>query len=145
MGMTPQELGRFMGKTKEAGDCIFWIGGTLDKDGYGTFYFRKKGRRAHRVAYWHYYGDIPEGMVINHTCQNRNCVNHKHLRLATLKENALRESNSLAAINSQKTHCKNGHPFDRKYGKQRYCSICQSEKHKRLRQKWAQQASEIKC
>ena len=143
--MSDSEFSRFLSKTEKAGDCLLWVKGTLDKDGYGTFFFRKKGRRAHRVSYWHRYGDIPKGMVINHTCRNRSCVNHEHLRLATPKENALRESNSLAFINSQKTHCKNGHLFDRFYGKQRYCSVCQAIKTKKLRQKWKEEANSIGC
>ncbi len=120
----------------ETDDCVPYQG-TLDKDGYGHFFFRRKTRRAHRVVYWSYYGDIPANMKINHTCRNRACINIRHLRLATAKENALRESNSPAYINSQKTECPQGHKYDRVYSKQRYCSICQAAKSKRLRAKWA--------
>lgn len=82
-------------------------------------------------------------MVVDHICGNRNCVKPDHLRLLTPKENAL-DGRGLGAINARKTHCKNGHPFDRKYGKQRYCSICQAAKTKRLRKKWAEE-DDIAC
>lgn len=142
--ITKQELERFNKCIKKVGKCLFWQK-HLDKDGYGIFYFRKKNRRAHRVAYYITFGDIPKGMVIDHICRHRNCVEISHLRLITAKQNTLENSNSVGAINAMKTHCKFGHPFDRKYGKQRYCSICQTNKTKRLRKKWAKEANETKC
>ena len=109
---------------------------TLDRDGYGSFYLRRRNRRAHRVAYYHGRGAIPAGMVIHHTCGNRACVNVQHLKCVTVRENSLNGSRGLGAINAQKTHCPQGHEYDRKYGGQRYCSKCASEKSKRLRRKW---------
>lgn len=143
MPMIEKEKERFFGKTVPQGECLIYQG-LLDEDGYGVFFFRRKSRRAHRVTFWHHYGDIPTGMMVNHTCGNRACVAISHLRLATPHENALRESSSIPAQNARKTHCKNGHPFDRHYGKQRYCSICQSEKTKRLRAKWKAQDT-VRC
>ena len=40
------------------------------------------------MAYQWAHGPIPEGMVIDHTCHNKACVNPDHLRLATIKQNA---------------------------------------------------------
>lgn len=142
MSLTPAEIERFEEKTRREGECVVWTAGT-DRDGYGTFYLRRKNRRAHRVAYFNAYGAIPEGYVVNHTCQNRGCVNPTHLRLATVKENALRESNSVAALNARKTHCPKGHPYDRKYGGQRYCSRCEAAKTKRLRKRWREQGDAL--
>lgn len=124
--------------------CKLW-NKKLDKDGYGMFYFRKKSRRAHRVAYYIIHGDIPDGMFVDHICKNRNCVEPSHLRIVTPKQNSVENSLSVGAINAQKTLCKNGHKFDRKYGNQRYCSICMAEKKRRLTQKWREQANSIKC
>jgi len=138
---------RFNNYWKKVGDCHIWTN-RLDKDGYGSFYFIKKHRRAHRVAYFFSKGDIPGGMVIGHTCRNRNCVNPEHLRVITAGENSIENSNSVGAINKRKTKCKNGHLFDKVYGtnkKQRYCSICQAEKSSRLRKKWLEEANKIKC
>jgi len=140
----PKETDRFNSKWTEHGDCHLW-NGPLDKDGYGTFYFRKKNRRAHRVAYYFYNGAIPDGMVIDHICKNRNCVAPSHLRCVTVAENILTNSRTVSAQNAMKTHCKNGHVFDRKYGKQRYCSICDRAKQNRLRKEWQSEANSIKC
>lgn len=143
---TEQEMARFNTFWKKVGDCHVWQ--RYLEHGYGKFYFRKKGRKAHRVSYYFFNGPIPEGMVIDHICMNRACVNPQHLRAVTWKQSALENSNNAGAINSKKVTCKNGHPFDKVYGrekKQRYCSICASEKAKRLHKKWKAEADSIKC
>ena len=44
-------------------------------------------RYAHRVAWEVEHGPIPDGMIIMHICDNRACVNLKHLKLGTHKDN----------------------------------------------------------
>jgi hypothetical protein len=124
--MTAKERARFDNKTIPQGECVI-MNVPLDPDGYATFYFRRKNRRAHRIAYWAAIGDIPDGMVVDHTCGTRNCVRPAHLRLLTPTQHAFRNRRDL---------CKNGHPFDRVYGPQRYCSICDAAKKRRLKAKW---------
>lgn len=139
--LTDSELTRFRSRIKKSSesDCHVWTG-PLDKDGYGSFYLRRKNRRAHRAAWYDMHGPIPEGLVVNHICKNRACVNAQHLQVVTAGENTLRDSTTISAINARKVHCPQGHPYDRRYrngkGYQRCCSICESAKKSRLRKKW---------
>lgn len=66
--------------------CVVWIG-TLDGDGYGLLKVDGRVVLAHRYAWEQECGPIPEGMVIDHTCWERSCVNVDHLRLATVAQN----------------------------------------------------------
>ena len=47
----------------------------------------KKRVMAHRYAWERVNGPIPDGMLLDHTCWNKSCVNVDHLRLATKGEN----------------------------------------------------------
>lgn len=142
-----KDMERFKSFYKIINNCFVWQG-FLDKDGYGIFTFKQKRRKAHRVAFYFEKGDIPKDMVIDHLCRNRACVNSEHLRMVTKVQNVMENSNSVGAVNKKKIHCKMGHPFNKIYGikkKQRYCSICENEKSKRLQKKWLNEANKILC
>lgn len=82
---------RFWSKVKKAGenDCWEWAGTMLDSTKYarGVFSINGKNIKAHRVIYQIFYGDIPEGKFICHTCDNMKCVNPKHLFLGDALSN----------------------------------------------------------
>jgi len=53
---------------------------------------RRDGKKipAHRYYYEMYRGSIPAGLMMDHLCRNRVCVNPYHLEPVTAKENAAR-------------------------------------------------------
>ena len=78
---------RFFKKVDASGECHEWTASKMT-GGYGLFVIDKKNKCAHRVAYEIAYGPFDQSMFVDHICHNRACVNPKHLRLATAKQNA---------------------------------------------------------
>jgi len=71
------------------------------------------GLYAHRVSYLLYVGAIPDGMLVDHTCHERSCVNPGHLRLATPKQN----TENVSGLRSTNTSGFQGAYFHKKSGK----------------------------
>jgi len=107
---------RFLKNVKKTKSCWIWVS-HKSTGGYGTFYVWKtaenKGgsKLAHRWAFENWVSPIPKGLEIDHICKIRNCVNPKHLRIVSHLEN-MHASNTLASLNSNKTHCPNGHKYE---------------------------------
>lgn len=84
--------------------CLVWVG-AKGGGGYGNFWLSSKYLNAHRAAWILIRGPIPGGLVIDHLCRNRLCVNVEHMELVTCAENNRR------ARPGPRTHCKRGHPL----------------------------------
>lgn len=80
-------------KKREIDDCWEW-NGTITACGYGSLRYHHKGKSmiflAHRVSFVIFKGRIKDGLVIDHLCNNRKCVNPFHLNETTIYENAVR-------------------------------------------------------
>lgn len=103
---------RFWGKVNPAAgenDCWEW-NGVLLRNGYAIFQSEGKRVLAHRYSYELHVGPIPDGLVIDHLCRNRKCVNPEHLEPVTQGENA-RRGNSPPALASRKDRCVRGHRY----------------------------------
>lgn len=91
--------------------CVLWTG-ALGGGGYG--YISLPGRklvRVHRAMWELMNGPIPEGMVIDHLCRVRRCVNVAHLEVVTHRTNTLRGT-SPAALEAVQEVCLRGHEFN---------------------------------
>jgi hypothetical protein len=119
--------------TKVGGPCVPWSG-AVDDDGYGRVSMDGKWRRAHRVAYEKSFGPIASGLVIDHLCRNRLCVNPLHMEPVTNAENILR-GDGATARNKRKSVCKRGHPFTGSTHGGRMCKTCRREMRKQARAK----------
>lgn len=84
--------------------CIVWKNGK-DKDGYGRVRFNGKPTAVHRLSWVFAKGDIPDGMLIMHSCDNPPCFNIEHLSLGTDSDNHEdSKSKGRAAIKPGYTH-----------------------------------------
>jgi hypothetical protein len=67
-------------------DCWLWNGYKNNK-GYGQIHCLGHLVLAHRISYEEVNGPIPPGMFVLHSCDTPLCVNPKHLRIGTQKDN----------------------------------------------------------
>lgn len=111
--MNENELKRFYKHMVPGeGGCLLWT--AAKREGYGRMRVWRDGKwtlkDTHILAYEHFVGSVPEGLVLDHSCRTPACGNYEHVEPVTRGENVLR-GETLAAANRAKTHCHFGHPF----------------------------------
>ena len=132
--ITDKVVQRFWTKVDKDGEwfedmdspCWKWIGCT-DSNGYGQQRINGKIIGAHRLSYILEYGDIPIGMVIDHQCNNPNCVNPLHMKLSSRAANSWRGNKFL--------FCHRGHPLTEENlwyesNGRRHCKECLKLQHR---------------
>ncbi|GGP35296.1 HNH endonuclease signature motif containing protein [Streptomyces melanogenes] len=128
---------RFLARvTDTPAGCWQWTG-YLMPNGYARFTIDGERQYAHRASYEALVAPIPAGLVIDHLCRNRGCVNPAHLEPVTQRVNVLRGESHVAA-RARQTECIHGHPFDeantyRAGNGTRKCRTCRTAARTRAR------------
>lgn len=109
MKLTERDERRFWSKVAlpDAGGHMLWMAARTG--GYGRIGVGRKTLYAHRVSYALAYGEVPEGLQIDHLCRVRHCLAPEHLEAVTQQENGLRGESG--KWQQAKTHCPRGHPY----------------------------------
>lgn len=100
MKLEQDQIDRFWSKVdiKSEDECWPWLAGIKGKyncGNYGGFYIRqlKNTMGSHKVSFIIYHNfdltdDLPDWVIIRHTCNNPICVNPKHLKLGDCQSNS---------------------------------------------------------
>lgn len=128
--VSPKALRLFWAKVNppNAEGCWEW-NGAIHPNGYavpipvdGSYIENGRVYLPHRLSFHWFKYDLPEGLVIDHLCNNRKCVNPDHLEATTQKHNVGRAL--------KRSYCKRGHPqvdvnryVNKRNGRSR-CKLC---------------------
>jgi len=101
MSHDTKDVSRFWGHVDKTQECWLWTRAT---NGQGYPFFKLKGKMVlgHRLAWALANGPIPEGLVVDHICRNRICVNPQHLQTVSSRENT--ENLDAAPCNTKTGH-----------------------------------------
>lgn len=95
----------------DSGGCWVWLGYTSGSNlKYGRWgkCDEWRSKPAHKAVWEMFNGPIPDGLQLDHLCNNTICINPAHVQATTTRVNTLRGNNP-AAVNARRTHCKKGH------------------------------------
>ena len=120
--------------------CWVWQGYTTDR-GYASIMWNGEQWLVHRAVYTELIGPIPDGLVLDHLCENPSCANPMHLEAVTQYDNLAR-SHGFIQMHGMQTHCKYGHEFTPENtdlrpqsmgrpGFARFCKQCKAESWQR--------------
>ena len=113
--------------------CLLWTGAT-NNAGYGFMSAAGRVLSAHRLAYEHWVGPVPAGLVLDHLCRVRRCCAPDHLEAVTQSVNLRRGHMLCGAANpsGRKTHCPQGHAYSEENtyhnAGRRHCRQCQRKR-----------------
>ncbi len=95
------------------GPCHLWTA-ACKPSGYGQLWLGGTQRRAHKAIYEVEVGPVPAGLVLDHLCRVRRCVNSTHQEPVSNAVNVQRgdAGKMRGAIMAAKTHCPHGHAYD---------------------------------
>ena len=137
---------KFIAMTRlDANGCWIWEGSTRGE--YGKF----RKRAAHRWSYEHFVGPIPPACDLHHECHVKLCVNPGHLEPLTRRDHLLHgHAANPTIVNSQKTHCLNGHEFTNQNtiidrNGYRQCRVCDRRRKAEHRARKAQHGPFCEC
>lgn len=113
-------LERIMEKVdcQNSSGCWIWTGG-LKTGGYGEMWIGSRldeSRRkiaVHRATFELFKGEIPNGYLVCHSCDNPSCVNPDHLFVGTQLDNMLDCKSKGRTKKATATHCGKGHPYNK--------------------------------
>lgn len=127
LDLSRAERALLRGHTKMPNGCWEWQRSTMNS-GYGRIYTGfHRDVSAHRAAFIVWNGEIPDGLIVMHVCDNRLCINPAHLKLGTKRDNSrdMVAKGRNVSPSRLRTACPRGHAYDGVNSQgARTCSIC---------------------